>query len=199
MNSWVAIAPHFDDEAIGLAALIQQRAIKHIIWVTDSSVQWGPSRPRDFTERYIKKRREEALRICKDFRIKPHFLEYGNEYLHRLEGRHKIALVDAIEEIIRESELTDVLIPSPVDGHVEHTICSALGMAATVKAQATPWYYSISESLDSISYIAHQTEDPVIRYPRKMQLVHHYYEDEWVELLRGGYPLRDHDEVMQCK
>ncbi|WP_111976367.1 PIG-L deacetylase family protein [Algibacillus agarilyticus] len=106
-NNWLVIAPHQDDELIGMGGTILKHRSKlqniTIVYVTDGS-KGGKEAIRN----------AEAVTVCGHLNAKPIFLEFGDRSLPAKEL--KLAILAQIEQHKPDT----VFVPSPLDYHPDH-------------------------------------------------------------------------------
>ena len=130
MKKTIVIAPHPDDEVLGVGGTLLRRKAEgaKVAWliVTNISVEMG------WSEEKVKQRSDEINQITKLFGFDEVFLlEYPSTHLDHVPMSD---LVASISEVFRSFEPEEVFVPHQSDVHTDH------GIVFNAVASCTKWF-----------------------------------------------------------
>ena len=116
----LVIAPHADDEVLGVGGTLFKRNIKK-----NNSIYWllitMPTVP-NYTKNFIKKRESQIEKIIKIFKIKKFFnLNFKPSELDKVP---KKLLVEKITDVIKYIRPDEIFVPHVSDVHSDHKVVS---------------------------------------------------------------------------
>ncbi len=143
------LVPHVDDEIIGCGGLLvflrEKRCRAKCLYLTDGASSYNPQLER---EELVKQRLEEGQRVAASLGLEPPTflgLEDGKLSLNE-------EAVERVREELRSFEPDLLFLPSPLEGHRDHTATAGLGLSALEKegypADFPLYLYSVNSPLN---------------------------------------------------